>query len=70
MLEELLNHIIPENVGHKLHRIGEYLSKHLILFVAIGCLKLLLNKPGTVLVSAEFNDVVVYILIAVNRSSF
>ena len=37
MLEEFLNDIVPENIGHELNRIRLDLSEDLILLVAIRC---------------------------------
>ena len=44
MLEEFLNHVITEYIGHKLPCIGMKLLKNLLLLVAISLLKLLLYE--------------------------
>jgi hypothetical protein len=44
MLKELLNDIVAKDVGHELQGIGLNLTKDLFLLVAIGSLKLLLDK--------------------------
>lgn len=62
MLKELLDHIIAEEVHHQLEGIGHDLLENSFLFIAIGTLKLLLNEPRSMLISAEFNDMAVDIL--------
>lgn len=67
MLEELLDHIIAEDVRHQLHRVGKYLFESLFLLIAVSRLKLLLDESGTVLIATEFDNVSVYILCHVSK---
>ncbi len=62
MFEEFLDHVIAKDIGHQLDSVGEDLSEDLILLVAVGCLKLLLNESRTVLVTTELNYVIVNVL--------
>lgn len=62
MLEELLDHIIAEDICHQLNGIGLDLPKDLILFVAVCRLELLLNEAGSVLITAELDNVIVNVL--------
>lgn len=62
VLEELLYNIIAEDVGHQLNRVGMYLPENLFLLIAVRRLELELDKPGTVLITTELDNVVVYIL--------
>ena len=62
MLEQLLNYVIAKNISHKLKRVGLNLSKNLIFLVTVCRFKFLLNETRAMLVAAEFDDVVVYIL--------
>lgn len=59
VIEELLHHIVSEDILHQLHRIRLDLSEDLVLLVAIRSLQLLLNESRTVLVAAELDYVVV-----------
>ena len=62
MFEELLDHIVAEDVGHQLQRIWKYLSEYLLLLIAVRILKLLLNEPRTMLIPTELYNVLVDIL--------
>lgn len=62
MLEELLDHVIAKDIGHELKGVRQKLSEELVLFVTVRSFKLLLNKPRSMLVAAEFDDMIVYIL--------
>ena len=63
MLEELLDHVVTEDIGHELQRIGLQLPEDLLLFVAVGRLKLLLDETRPVLIAAELDDVIVNVLV-------
>lgn len=62
MLEELLNHIITKDIGHQLNGIGVKFTEDLVFFIAVGSLELLLDESGAMLITTEFDYVVVYIL--------
>ena len=59
MLEELLDDIVSENVFHQLQSVGKQFVEDLLLFFAVGSLELALDKPRSVSMSAEFDNVVV-----------
>ena len=44
MLKEFLNDVVAEYIGHQLDGIRMQLSKDLVFLIAIGGLKLLLDK--------------------------
>ena len=44
MLEELLDYIVAENIGHQLYGIGVDLAENLILLIAISGFELQLNE--------------------------
>lgn len=62
MLEEFLDDIITEDVGHELNCVGLDLSEDLIFLIAVRGFELLLDKAGAVLITAELYDVVIDIL--------
>lgn len=62
MLKELLYDIIAKDINHQLHRIRKNFSKNQIFLVAVGCLKLLLDEPGPMLIAAELDDMFVNVL--------
>lgn len=66
MLKKLLDNIIPENIRHELERIRLDLAENGILLIAVGRLELELDESRAVLVTAEFNDVVVNVLVFVS----
>lgn len=66
MLEELLDDVVSKHVGHQLYRIGLNLPEHLVLFIAVGRLELLLYETRPMLIAAEFNNVIVYVLYLVS----
>ena len=68
MLKELLDDIIAENILHELDSVRLDLSKDLFLLIAIRRLELLLDEPGTVLVAAEFHNMMIDVLAA--KSAF
>ena len=67
MLEKLLYNIVAEYICHQLHRIRHQLSIDLVLLIAVGCLKLSLNETSTILITAEFYDMMVDVLWFISR---
>ena len=67
MLKKLLYHIVTEDVGHQLYCVCHQFSIDLVLFIAVGCLKLSLNEASTILVAAKFHDMMVDVLRPVSR---
>ncbi len=63
MLKHLLDHVVSKDVRHQLQSIRLDLTKDLFFFVAIGRLELLLNESRSVLITTEFNNVIVQVLI-------
>jgi hypothetical protein len=63
MLEDLLNHIVAKYISHQLQGIWLDFTEDLVLLIAIGRLKFLLNEPGTMLITTEFNYMTVDVLI-------
>ena len=57
-LEELLDDVVAEHVGHEAVGGGEDLLEHELLLGGRGSLQLLLDKPGAVLVLGELHNVV------------
>lgn len=62
MFEEFLDDIIAEDVGHQLNGVGLNLPKDLILLITVGGLQLLLDEPGTMLIAAKLDDMIVDVL--------
>jgi hypothetical protein len=62
MLKELLDDIVSEDVRHQLQGILSDLREHNLLLVAIRGLELLLDEPGSVLVTAELDNMSIDIL--------
>ncbi len=62
MFEKLLNHIIAEHIRHQLNGVRVYFPEDLVFLIAVCRLQFLLNESGPVLVTTEFNYMVVYIL--------
>lgn len=62
MFKQLLNNIVPEDIGHQLQGVGLNFSEDLLLLVTVGGLKLLLDEARPVLVTTELNHVVVDVL--------
>ncbi len=62
MLEELLYNIIPEDVGHQLNRVRMYLPENLFFLIAVCRLEFELDEPGTVLITTELDNMIVYVL--------
>lgn len=63
VLEELLDDVVAENVGHELEGAGHDLVENGLLVGTRRSLELLLNKARTMLVSAEFDNVTKDILL-------
>jgi hypothetical protein len=68
MLEEFLDHIIAEHIGHQLDRVWLYLGKNLVFLIRIGILQFLLNEARAVLITTEFNHVIVDVLLLIRRA--
>ena len=62
MLEEFLNNVISEDISRELKCIRAYLSEDLVLVVTVGILQLLLDESRAVLITTEFDNMVVKIL--------
>lgn len=62
MLKEFLDHVIAENIGHQLQRVGADFAKDLIFFVAVGRLEFLLNESRAMLITAKFDNMIVNVL--------
>lgn len=62
VLKKLLDHIVAEDICHQLYRIRHQLSIDLVFLIAVGCLKLALNKTSAILVAAKFHDMMVDVL--------
>jgi hypothetical protein len=62
MFKQFLDNIIAKNVSHKLKSIRLDFAEELLLLIAIGCFKLLLNEPRAMLITTKFNYVMVDIL--------
>jgi hypothetical protein len=62
MLEQFLDNIVAKYIGHQLQGIWLYFTKQLLLFVAVGSLELLLDESRSMLVTTEFDNVIVDIL--------
>lgn len=62
MLEQFLDNIVAEDIGHQLEAVWLDLAENLLLFIAVRSLELLLDEPRAMLVTAELNDMVVDIL--------
>jgi len=63
MFEELLNHVVSEHISHQLQRVLMYFFEHNFLLITVGRLQLLLDKAGSVLVTAKFHNVLVDVLV-------
>lgn len=62
VFEKLLYDIVSENVGHQLESVWLNLTENLLLLIAVGSFELLLNEAGSMLITAEFYDMMVDIL--------
>lgn len=62
MLEELLYNIISKDVCHQLQTIALNLTENLLLFVTVCRLQFLLDETRSMLITTEFDDVVVDVL--------
>ena len=69
VLEELLYHIVTEDIGHKLYGVRHQFSIDLVFFIAICRLKLSLNETSTILVAAKLHDMMVNVLWPVSRGA-
>jgi hypothetical protein len=57
-----LNDIVAEDIGHQLQGVGLNLAENLLLLITVGCLQFLLDKPGAVLITTEFYNMIVDVL--------
>lgn len=62
VLKELLNHVITEYIFHQYGGVGLDFSENLVLLIAVGRLKLLLDESRPMLVTAELDNVAVDVL--------
>ena len=62
MLEQLLNDVVAEDIGHQLKRIGLNLGKDLVFLIAVCGLQFLLDEPRAMLIAAELNNMPVNVL--------
>ena len=62
VLEQLLNDVVAEDIGHQLKRIGLNLGKYLVFLIAVCCLQFLLDESRAVLIAAELNNMPVNVL--------
>lgn len=63
MLKEFLNNVIAKDISHELQAIGLNLTEDLVFLIAVGRLEFLLNEPRSMLITTEFHNVVVDILV-------
>lgn len=56
MLKELLDHVVPKNVRHKLQHIWLKLLECTLLFIAVCSLEFSLQEPRAALVPSKLND--------------
>lgn len=66
MFKELLDDVIAKYICHQLHRVGLDLLEHSLLFITVGGFEFLLNEPRSVLITTEFDYMVVDVLISVS----
>jgi hypothetical protein len=62
MFKELLDNIVAKHVLHELDSVRLDLAEHLVLLVAVSSLKLRLDEPRAVLITAELDDIAVDVL--------
>ena len=62
MFEELLDNVVTEHIRHELPRIRVQLAEYSIFLVAICGLKLLLDEARAMLVTTEFDNMLIYVL--------
>ena len=67
VLKELLYHIITKYISHQLHCVRHQLSIDLVFLIAIGCFKLSLNETSTILIAAEFHNMMVDVLWPISK---
>lgn len=63
VLKKLLYHVITENIRHQLECVGLNFAEELLFLITISSLELLLNEARSMLISTEFNNVMVDILL-------
>ena len=62
MFEKLLYDVIAKNIGHKLYTVWSNFSKYNVLLVGICSLQFLLDKPRSMLITAELDNMIIYVL--------
>lgn len=62
MLKQFLNHVVAKHIGHQLQAVRLNFTEHLFLLIAVGGFQLLLDESRSVLVTTEFNHVVINVL--------
>lgn len=62
VLEKLLDNIISKNISHQLKRVLTNFAENNLFLVAVGGFELLLDETRTMLVTTEFDDMVVDVL--------
>ena len=69
VFEEFLYDVIPKHVGHQLYGISRKFSEDLIFLIAVGSLKLLLDKSRAMLITTELYNVAIYVLVIISAIS-
>ena len=67
VLEELLDDIVAEDIGHQLKRVRLDFAEQLLFLVAVCGFQFLLDKPRSMLVATELYNMIIYILPEVNN---
>lgn len=62
VFEKLLDNIVAEDVRHQLQGVGLNFTENLFFLITVGGFQFLLNETGSVLISTEFNYMVVNVL--------
>lgn len=63
VLEKLLNNIVAKDIRHKLKAVGLDFAEDLVLLVAICGFQHVLDEPRTMLITTEFHNMVIDILL-------
>jgi hypothetical protein len=62
MFVQFLGDVVTEDVLGQLQEVGQNLAEHTVLFIAVGRLDFLLQESRTVLITAKFYNVAIYVL--------
>lgn len=62
VFEKLLDNIVAEDVCHQLQGVGLDFTENLLFLITVGGFQFLLNETGSVLISTEFDYMVINIL--------